>query len=58
MLAKIRRHFKGKRDFEIIYEKMKGKNPILYQCIFESLSQNKRQGFLKIIHQGYFVPQK
>ena len=44
-----------KRDFQRMYQQSIEDNPILYQCIFESLSQNKRRGYLKLIRFGYRV---
>ena len=44
-----------KRDFQRMYQQSIEDNPILYQCIFERLSQNKRRGYLKLIRFGYRV---
>lgn len=44
-----------KKVFYEIYRKASEDNPILYQYIFESLSKNKRRGYLKLIRLGYKV---
>lgn len=45
----------SKKDFQKIYDKARENNPILCQCIFESLSKNKRRGYLKLVRLGYKV---
>lgn len=44
-----------RKDFQKKYDQALVDNPMLHQCIFEALNENKRRGYLKLIRLGYEV---